>query len=354
MTNNWQEFLEQRDALYDANAHVTSFGESPADYPHLDNTLNDLGNLGIVSATGPDSRKFLQGQASCDVLNLAPGHSTPGAICNPKGRMLTYFQACFLGENATGEEQLLLSMDKTLVAPTLAHLEKYAAFFKTTLADSSEDYRQFGVSGSAIEEPLLKIFPAIPAANTFVTDGTVINDNGSLLGCITAGLFIIIVKINHAQTIWEQLSTALRPIGLPWWQLQMIRAGQASLTSALSEQLVPQMLNLQATGAISFSKGCYTGQEVVARMEYLGKLKRRMYLLSVTSAQTALPVPGTDITDTDGKLLGTVVQAAPSNTNHFELLAVLREAALDQTELLFEGQAMSVVFNDLPYELTQP
>ncbi|MBV1931812.1 MAG: hypothetical protein KUG71_08850 [Porticoccaceae bacterium] len=349
--NNWQKFLEQRGAQWvndeGGSGHAASFGESPADYGNLSNTLCDLGNLGILSATGPDSRKFLQGQTTCDVLDLAPGNSRPGAICNPKGRMLTSFQAY-----VETEEQLLLSMDKALIKPTLASIEKYAAFFKTSLTDNSDQYRLFGISGPAIKKTLLKLFSSIPTANTFVSDSA-----GTLLSCLNGELFIIISKADKAQAVWEQLTPDLQAVGLPWWQLQLISAGLASVSAALSEQLVPQMLNLQATGAISFSKGCYTGQEVVARMQYLGKLKRRTYRLTVTPISTAnpalIPAPGTDITDTEGKLLGTIVEAAPSDIRSFAMLAVLRERALEQSELVIAGQTVAVNFNDLPYELAE-
>lgn len=350
--NNWQQFLQQRGAQWlnaEGGGYIASFGESPADYGQLSNTLCDLGNLGILSATGPDSRKFLQGQVTCDVLGLAPGNSTPGAICNPKGRMLASFQAYI-----ESEEQLLLAMDKALVEPTLANIAKYAAFYKTSLSDSSDEYRLLGISGPAIDQTLLKLFPTLPAINTFVSDGA-----GVLLSRLNDHLFIIISKADRAQAVWEQLTPDLRAVGLPWWQLQLINAGLASVSAALSEQFVPQMLNLHATGAISFSKGCYTGQEVVARMQYLGKLKRRTYRLTVTpiatptATPTPIPTPGAEITDSEGKLVGTVVAAAPSDTMSFAMLAVLRESALEQSRLVIAGQTVAVSFDDLPYEFPE-
>ncbi len=349
--NNWQHFLEQHGAEWindhEGSGHVTSFGESPTDYNNLSDTLCDLGNLGILSAKGPDSRKFLQGQTTCDVLELVPGSSTPGAICNPKGRMLTSFQAYI-----ETEEQLLLSMDKALIKPTLASIEKYAAFFKTNLADNSDDYRLFGVSGPTIEKTLLKLFPSIPITNTFIKD-----TEGTLLSRLNSELFIIISKAKQAQIVWEQLAPDLQPVGLPWWQLQLIKAGLASVSAALSEQFVPQMFNLHTIGGISFNKGCYTGQEVVARMQYLGQLKRRTYRLTLTpiptNTQAFIPAPGTDIVDAEGKSVGTVIDAAPSDSERLAMLAVLRERGLEQIPLVIAGQTFAVDFNDLPYEFTE-
>jgi tRNA-modifying protein YgfZ len=337
---DWQQFLEDSGAQFDGE-NAISFGESSADYSGLTNTLCDLGDLGMLSAQGPDSQKFLQGQSTCEILALAPGRSTPGAICNPKGRMITSFQAY-----VEAEDHVLLSMDKDLVEPTLAALGKYAAFFNTVLTNNSDTYSQFGLTGPTIQTELLKLFPSIPSTNNFVTD-----IDGNILGCLAEHLFVVITKTEHAQELWKQLTLNIPAVGLPWWRLQLIRAGQASITAALTEQFVPQMLNLQATNAISFDKGCYTGQEVVARMEYLGKLKRRTYLVKASSKE--IPVPGTEVATKEGKSVGIVVQAAPADLNNFEMLAVLREAAMDQNELLIMGEAVPVKFCDLPYEISE-
>ena len=337
---DWQQFLEDSGAQLDGG-NAISFGESSADYGGFTDTLCDLGNLGMLSVQGPDSQKFLQGQSTCDILALAPGCSTPGAICNPKGRMITSFQAY-----VEAEDHVLLSMGKELVEPTLAALGKYAAFFNTALTNSSDKYTQFGLTGPSIQKELLKLFPSIPSSNNFVTDIV-----GNILNCLAEHLFVVITKTDNAQKLWKQLTLNIPAVGLPWWRLQLIRAGRASITVALTEQFVPQMLNLQATNAISFDKGCYTGQEVVARMEYLGKLKRRTYLVKASS--TKIPVPGAEIATKEGKLVGIVVQAAPADLNNLEMLAVLREAAMDQNELVIMGETVPVKFCDLPYEISE-
>ncbi len=337
---NWQQFLEASGAQWRDDV-VTSFGEMPGDYGNLTNTVSDLGNVAILSAQGSDSAKFLQGQSTCDLLGLEPGRSTPGAICNPKGRMITTFLAY-----KVSDKQILLSMDKPLVETSLATLDKYAAFFKTTLSDCSDTHRQFGIAGPSVKQELLKFFPAVRAPNHFVTD-----DVGNILNCLNDSLFTIVTKTNQAESLWRDLTTTLTTAGLPWWQLQLIRAGLASVSAELSEQFVPQMLNLQATGAISFSKGCYTGQEVVARMQYLGKLKRRTYI--VEAASPTPPPAGTEIATIHGKLVGTVINAAASDASNFSMLAVLRETALAQDELVIAEQTIPVKISALPYELAE-
>ena len=340
MKSTWQQFLEDEGAeLRDGLA--ISFGETPADYASLTNTISDLSDFGLLCAQGSDTRKFLQGQSTCDFQTSDLEASPPGAICNPKGRMITSFQS-----HGTSEDKILLSMDRALVTSTLAVLQKYAAFFKTELSDESNTYNQFGLSGPGLADILVGFFPSIPQVNH-----SVVNADGATLTSLSAELFIIVTKADAAPQLWQALSSDIQAVGLSWWQLKLIAAGLAFISPSLSEQLVPQMLNLQATGAISFTKGCYTGQEVVARMQYLGKLKRRTYHL--TLATTHVPNSGDEITTTDAKVVGTVVLAAPADKNSVAVLAVLRESALEQSELVLSGESMAVTLDTLPYVIAE-
>lgn len=337
--NDWKQFLTARGAQF-LDGDVISFGESAADYDHLSNTVSELSHSGLLSARGPESGKFLQGQCTSDFTTLKHGYTLSGGVCNPKGRMITSFQACLYEEDL-----ILLSMDRDLVQPTLRALEKYAAFFKTELADSSDHFRQLGLSGPQCEEILKTVFPDVPEPNCSVCDS-----EGNLLSCLGDNLYMVITEAAKAEHLWQKLSLKFQAVGQAWWQLKLIQAGLPSVNLALSEQLIPQMLNLQATGGVSFSKGCYTGQEVVARMQYLGKLKRRTYLVQAQSAK--LPESGTEITmPTNSKVVGTVIQTAKEDEDHFLMLAILRETALDQSELIIGGNKVPVKFAELPYEI---
>jgi folate-binding protein YgfZ len=127
-----------------------------------------------------------------------------------------------------------------------------------------------------------------------------------------------------------------------------IRAGLAEVVAQTQEEFIPQMLNLQHTGAVNFRKGCYTGQEIVARMQYLGKLKRRMYRLQVESNQ--LLAPGTAINSGDKSAIGTVVMAQMSGQNQQEILAVLVHEAADAHQLRFGETELAVTNLPLPYD----
>ena len=131
-------------------------------------------------------------------------------------------------------------------------------------------------------------------------------------------------------------------------RLQRLQAGIPDITEATSDLFIPQMLNLDALDFISFKKGCYTGQEVVARAHYLGTVKRRMHRLLLP--QGYLPQPGEAIHNSDNKALGTVVNAQHSNDN-IEILAVLSSSAIDCDQIIINDQKLAVKFLPLPYQV---
>ena len=143
------------------------------------------------------------------------------------------------------------------------------------------------------------------------------------------------------------------PVGTELWQLQDIHAGLGLLEKETSALFVPQMLNMQAIGGVSFKKGCYTGQEVVARMKYLGKLKRRMYRLSTHTMP--LPAPGTPCyLAHQEQSIGSIVQASNVDDNHVELLAVLtKEASTSDSLIIGDGQPHRITKQQLPYNIEQ-
>jgi folate-binding protein YgfZ len=337
---SWQNFLIQQGATI-TEGLTTSFGEAPVNYPGLSATLTDLSDLGVLALEGTDSKRFLQGQSTSDTEQLNKHSVLPGAICNAKGRMLTSYHAV---EPET--DSLLLVMHRPLVDKTIENMGKYAAFFKTTLSNACDDYRLLGVSGADCESVLKGHFDDIPTAlNQFCMT------ESCLLLRISPQQFLVLVKADSAEQLWQALAQSFTPIGVAYWQLQSIRAGQARVQAETAEQFVPQMLNLQATGAVNFKKGCYTGQEIVARMQYLGKLKRRTYrvILEISTP----PQVATEIYDsTSNKLVGSVLMAASADEKSAEMLAVLHEDQADASSLVLNGETVAVSIAELPYSLT--
>ena len=295
-----------------------------------------LPHEGVLSVQGPDAAKFLQGQLTCNLDYLDDSHSSLGARCTPKGRMLSSFR---IVPHAQG---YLLAMASDLIEAQLADLKKYAVFFKVQLQDASADWVRYGIRGVA-EMPLT---PALVAP---VEPGTLQTANGMLALRLDENRIELWVPQAQAEAVHEQLRAALAERPLEAWLLQQIRAGVGQVFGATRELFIPQMINLQALGGVSFRKGCYAGQEIVARMQYLGKLKRRMYRLALDGATPAI---GAELfSPVHASSVGEVVLAA-STENGCELLAVVQEDALADGRLSLDKSAdSSLRLLELPYQL---
>lgn len=286
-----------------------------------------IGDEGILSVAGTDATRFLQGQLSCDVVRLATGSSTLGARCNPKGRM----QSSFLLYKRS-EEEYLLAIHREVLEAQQQDLAKYAAFFKVTLADVSAQWTRLALWGEN-PEPALSIAADCGATTLQVAEQT----------------HQLWLPADRAGEAVSRLAQHAVPVAAGNWQLQLIRLGIGQVQGPTRESFIPQMLNLQHLGGVSFSKGCYTGQEIVARMEYLGKLKRRMYRLLGTGKQ--LPAPGTAILDlARDQAVGEVVVAARAEDG-MELLAVLQSEAAELPTLgISDTNETSLRLATLPYD----
>ncbi|CAH0199593.1 tRNA-modifying protein YgfZ [Pseudomonas sp. Bi70] len=296
-----------------------------------------LTHEGILAVRGPDAGKFLQGQITCNINYLGTSGSSLGARCTPKGRMLSSFRIVSVADG------FLLAMSQELLAPQLAELQKYAAFSKAKLSDESAAWVRFGLSGADAALQAMGIALAGEADSVTSTD--------SLLAIrLSDGRAELWAPVEQAEPLRARLSEQLREASLNDWLLAQIRAGMGQVTGTTRELFIPQMINLQAVGGVSFKKGCYTGQEIVARMQYLGKLKRRLYRLHIASEQQ--PAPGAELfSPVHRSAVGEVVLAATSDDG-VELLAVLQEdAALDGHIHLGSLEGLPLDLLDLPYEL---
>ncbi|MBV4459821.1 folate-binding protein YgfZ [Pseudomonas sp. COR58] len=296
-----------------------------------------LSHEGVLAVRGADAGKFLQGQLTCNINYLSDSQSSLGARCTQKGRMQSSFRILLEGDG------VLMAMAGELLEPQLADLKKYAVFSKSKLTDESAAWVRFGlVDGDAA---LTGLGLALPAE----TD-SVARHEGLIAVRVSPDRAELWGPADQTDAIKARLSAALPEGDLNGWLLGQIRAGIGQVMPSTRELFIPQMLNLQAVGGVSFKKGCYTGQEIVARMQYLGKLKRRLYRVSLEAGE--LPQPGTPLfAPSHGSAIGEVVLAARAEHN-IELLAVLQAEAADEGDVhlgTLEGPALQLL--DLPYEL---
>lgn len=292
---------------------------------------------GVLAVRGADAAKFLQGQLTCNLNYLSDTQASLGARCTQKGRMQSSFRILLQGDG------VLLAMASELLEPQLADLKKYAVFSKSKLTDESAAWSRFGVVNA--DSALANLGLELPAE----TDSVARNEHLIAIR-VSPDRSELWVPSDRADAVKAQLSETLDQADLNEWLLGQIRAGIGQVMPQTRELFIPQMLNLQAVGGVSFKKGCYTGQEIVARMQYLGKLKRRLYRLSLDSAQ--MPEPGTPLfSPSHSSSIGEVVIAAKAD-QVIELLAVLQAEAADSGDVhlgTLEGPGLRLL--DLPYTL---
>ncbi|MGK9414967.1 CAF17-like 4Fe-4S cluster assembly/insertion protein YgfZ [Pseudomonas cedrina] len=296
-----------------------------------------LSHEGILAVRGADASKFLQGQLTCNLNYLSDTQASLGARCTQKGRMQSSFRILLQGDG------VLLAMATELLEPQLADLKKYAVFSKSKLTDESAAWVRFGLVNA--DSALAGLGLELPAE----TDSVARSD--ALIAIrVSPGRAELWAPAEQAESARSQLAEHLQQADLNEWLLGQIRAGIGQVMPQTRELFIPQMLNLQAVGGVSFKKGCYTGQEIVARMQYLGKLKRRLYRLRLDAAQ--LPEPGTPLfSPSHNSSIGEVVIAANADLG-IELLAVLQAEAADSGDVhlgTLEGSGLQLL--DLPYTL---
>lgn len=318
-------------------AQVTPDPATTAQFPPC--AITDLSHFGLIRLSGNDMRTFLQGQVTNDVNLVTPEVAQLNSYCSPKGRMLGSF---WLFQR---DDALYLQLPVDRLAPTLKRLSMFVLRSQVTISDASAELVRFGIAGDCADR-LLSDPPEHDWA-TRTTDGiTTLRLPGD------RPRFEMIGPVEPMTAQWQRLSSEAEATGPDFWALMDIRSGLPTVFDETAEAFVPQMANLQLLDGVSFTKGCYTGQEVVARMQYLGKLKRRMYRGHVTDGDR--PTRGTELyspTSESGQGAGRIVDAAASPDGGFEVLLVLQISLAEANDLRLGGPSGPAVnLLPLPYE----
>ncbi len=307
--------------------------------------LADLGHQQLLSVIGPDAGKFLQGQLTCDIGKITRNNSGLGAHCTAKGRMISSFRIAALTEN-----HIELRMHRGILESAAKALGKYIVFSKAELQSKPGQFQLLGIAGPEAEILLVNCFGTVPKQCN-----EVIQHQQNLLIKIGEQRFEVWVESTNAESVWSTLAPDCQLIGTPDWDLLEIRDGIGQVRPETVEMFIPQLINFDVVGAISFNKGCYTGQEVIARMHYLGKLKRRMYRTSTAIDKGDLPLPGAEVyTTATQQSVGNVVISAPARAGEIELLVVATTAAADSGQLYLDRErTQKLNLLPLPYAITE-
>lgn len=291
----------------------------------------------VLRFTGADATAFLHGQLTSDVAGLTPERHQYSGYCTPKGRLLA---SLLIWRDA---DALFLELPASLAEAIRKRLTMYVLRSKVQIADVTDELVRFGVAHASASEVTATGLPAPEAGQTARQDDVVV------LGLPGPRWEVIAPAAQR-----DALTARLNPVGdEAAWELATLTAGIPVIVPATQEAFVPQMVNFDAIGAVSFNKGCYPGQEIVARMHYLGRLKQRMFLARCSGAPAA---PGEKLygVDMGDQACGTVVNAIATGDS-VTLLAVVQTSSREAGPVRLGTPAgAELQFLALPYRLDEP
>jgi len=307
---------------------------------------SELSNLGVVAVRGADAGPFLNAQLTVDVIALQAQHWQLGAYCSVKGRVLALFE---MWRDDDGF-RLLLPAEQS--EPLRTRLARFVLRSKARLDDASGEWITFGLTGPGAEAALQAAglqCPQVPWTGCR-------QDDGARLVRVPAsprtGARLMLLVPAATAAAWRGKLASIAPVDAGVWWWSKVDAGLPDVVAVTQERFIPQMLNLDVLGAVHFRKGCYPGQEVVARSQYLGKLRRRMMRGHAEHASA-----GEDLfaQDDAGGPVGTVVMAAASPEGGVDLLFECPTELAGTARLrLGEARSASVTVGELPYPMINP
>ena len=346
MNNDWKNHLLHNGATQDDRG-LFIFDESLADTQIAEdsNVLCDLSHFSTVVVAGADAAEFMQGQFTNDISKVDDEHSQISAFCNNKGRMIANFRLFKYQQN------YFISISQDLVEKSIQHLQNYILRAEVAIQDVSEQLVHLGVSGKDAES-ILGEFIDNPG-----TEVDSLSHNEDYIAIRAAGTiprYEIFCSADKAIDLWQAVSKTARIVNSDYWNLLNIRNGIPLIDSRTSEEFVPQMANMELINGVSFEKGCYTGQEIVARTHYLGKQKRRTYRIRIDTE--ARPAPGEQLateTSTENQYTGTLVTVFQTAETTFEALAVIQIKSAEEEKLKLKSSDAEISILKLPYSLNE-
>lgn len=312
-----------------------------------------LDHLGLIAVTGDDAVPFIHGQLSNDIERLGRAQARMAGYSTPQGRLL----ATLLAWKTAGG--VMLQLPREILPSLQKRLQMYVLRARVKLEDASERLSIIGLGGTGAAGALATWFPQLPDAPYGRVDG----EAGTLIRTADAfgtPRYQWIASPETADSILPALASSLAPTQSGAWRLGDILAGVPQIFAATQDRFVAQMVNLEVVGGVSFTKGCYPGQEIVARTQYLGKSRRRMlpaFADVATSGDIGLAVAGSDVfSEADpGQPCGTVVNAERMDAGHIACLVSLRLDLADRGMLrLGSAQGPILQLGKLPYDLPEP
>ena len=350
--NHWIEHLSTLGARFhpDEASQIEDFGRVLTPANLATGFVAPLTDLGLIAVAGDDAAAFLHNQLTNDVEHLGTDQARLAGYCTPKGRL----QATFLMWRDT--ENVYLQLPHAIQAPLQKRLSMFVLRAKAKLRDASEEAATgavLGLGGAKAADALAArigvALPDAPYRKIAGAFGSVIR----LADAFGAPRFLWVTAPETAVAALGALQPDLALGGNQAWQLAQIHAGVPQVTQPTQEQFVPQMVNFELIGGVNFKKGCYPGQEIVARSQYLGKLKRRMVLATLPNAAARA---GDEVFSSDDpdQPSGMIVSAAPNGAGGADALVEIKLAALEHEVRHGSAGGTQLAFLPLPYAIDTP
>lgn len=346
--SNWTDHLATHGARFhlDEATQVEDFGQ-PLDIDALaTGFVATVTDQGLIAVAGEEAAKFLHAQLTNDVEHLQQTEARFAGFCTPKGRL----QASFLMWRDA--DAVYLQLPRAIQAPLQKRLSMFVLRSKAKLRDATDEApfaAVLGLGGAKAEAALgrfVNTLPTAPMGKTSGEFGTVLR----LHDAFGAPRYLWIASSETASAALPVLKEELALGGNQAWRLAAIHAGEPQVDAATQEQFVPQMVNLELLGGVNFKKGCYPGQEIVARTKYLGKIKRRTALAGIENAAARAGDEVFSAADPD-QPCGMVVNAAPNGRGGADALVEIKLAALGEDVHLGSAAGAPLRFLPMPYSL---
>jgi folate-binding protein YgfZ len=334
MNPHWRSFLESTEGVFDTDSsELLNFGDAAGELlaAKQQTVVVPLTHLGLIEATGEEAKAFLHSQFTSDINHLADGQAQHAGWCSAKGRMQASFVVWRQGE------RYLLALAADLQEATQKRLQMFVLRAKVKLVAQTDSTIMLGLSGPQAAEALADAGLPCPVEAMIAAEA-----DGTAVVRLDASRFMIVAPESAMAPLWQKLSVKARPAGLPAWRWLDIQAAFPLVTLATKEEFVPQMADFEKIGGVSFHKGCYPGQEIVARTQYLGKVKRHLFRLSSAQALKAGDILHSP--DNPDQSCGMVMSAAPSPAGGYEALAVVQSNFAGNVRLgSLEGPSVQAV-----------
>lgn len=344
MNNDWKNYLLNNGAEQnDEGLFIFDSAFSDSGSAEDNDIICDLSHFSTIVVAGSDAADVIQGQFTNDVKKVDEEHSQISAFCNNKGRMLANFR---LFQN---QQNYFLSIRSDLVESSIEHLQKYILRAQVAIQDVSEQLVHIGISGKNTQTLLS---PFIDKLNTEVDSVTSNDDFIAIRVAGTVPRYEVLCSLEHATKLWDAISGRAKVVNSAFWDYLDIGSGLPFIDSNTRGEFVPQMANMELINGVSFEKGCYTGQEIVARTHYLGKQKRRSYRIKILS--DTMPKAGDQLatdTSTENQYTGTLVTVYQTAENEYEALAVIQIKSAESDELKLKHADAEISILELPYSI---